>query len=92
MEIYRNEGCWYCHTQYVRETTVDKQLGRPRDPADYAGRSPAMLGYERIGGDLPGGLAGDRAVTAKSLRESHSFAYLSSADLRALVAYLFSLR
>lgn len=101
MEVYRNEGCWYCHTQYVRETAVDAELGKPADAEFYDGLSPAMLGTERIGPDLThfGGVGGDREAVMTFLRDPgkdssfrHKFAYLSEGDLRALAAYLLSLK
>lgn len=102
MKVYADEGCWYCHTQYVRNTGVDADLGEPLDPDGYAGASPATLGHERIGPDLTHGssLADPQALIAY-LRDpgavhGHSsmpsYAYLGSDDLRALAAYLLSLR
>lgn len=101
MTVFRSEGCWYCHTQHLRNTATDVELGEPLGPDAYAGLSPAMLGHERIGPDLlttrftdaeqligylraPGR---DRPRTAMP-----SYAYLGEEDLRALAAYLLSLR
>ncbi len=103
MDVFRSEGCWYCHTQYRRETLVDAELGDARDPASYAGDSPVMLGHERIGPDLSqaGRFADARALIAylrdpgaeRNYRTSMpAYSYLSSDDLRALAAYLLSLR
>jgi cbb3-type cytochrome c oxidase subunit II len=65
-EIYRREGCFYCHTQQVR--TIDNDTfwrapktelkdgtvvgDRPTRPGDYANDNPALLGTERTGPDL----------------------------------------
>ena len=94
MKVYRSEGCWYCHSQYVRDTERgDEAL----DPATYSGRSPSMLGLERIGGDLTHG----PALTGSALTEflvggedGHAppYGYLSDEDLEALTAYLLSLQ
>lgn len=99
MAVYRAEGCWYCHTQYVRETSLDADLGDPRDAAAYNAASPSMLGLERVGSDLThyGRRAGSAATIAGFLRDpsdgyQHQFSYLSDADLEALAAYLASLR
>jgi cytochrome c oxidase cbb3-type subunit 2 len=104
IEVYRNEGCWYCHTQNVRETSVDQGLGgKPLDPASYAGVSPAFLGTERVGIDLThftqvAGQGRDEESLIDLLRDpdkgdyQHAFGYLSNADLRALAAYLLSLK
>lgn len=57
--IYKREGCWYCHTQQVRETEANKgtvtlsgDIGRETVPADYAGQKPTFWGTERQGPDL----------------------------------------
>lgn len=99
MDVYRAEGCWYCHTMYVRETTVDGELGEPLDAGAYAGSSPSMLGLERIGSDLThyGARSGRAAEVLGFLRDpsdgyQHQFSYLSDDDLEALAAYLASLR
>ena len=102
MKIYRNEGCWYCHTQYLRSSATDSELGKPLGPDAYLAASPAMLGHERIGPDLTQGLsfANTKALVAylsdpaaEGYRTSMpSYAYLGEDDLRALAAYLLSLR
>lgn len=102
MHVYRNEGCWYCHTQYLRSSAADAELGRPLDPEAYLGASPAMLGHERIGPDLTQGLSfANSRVLADYLRQPGtvayrtsmpSYAYLGEDDLKALAAYLLSLR
>jgi cbb3-type cytochrome oxidase cytochrome c subunit len=100
IEVYRGEGCWYCHTQYIRNTQTDKRYGKPLDVKAYAGRSPAMLGLERVGSDLThfGSKGADLAKIMDFLRDprdvsyKHKFGYLSDSDLRALATYLLSLR
>ena len=99
--VYRSEGCWYCHTQYLRNTQGDVALGEPLGPEAYAEFSPAMLGHERIGPDLLSVrfidaadlMAYLRAPGEKERRTAMpSYAYLGEDDLRALAAYLLSLR
>lgn len=102
MKVYANEGCWYCHTQYVRTSAVDAALGEALGPDGYAGASPATLGHERIGADLThGGSFSDTQTLIAYLRDPGaerdrssmpSYAYLGEDDLRALAAYLLSLR
>jgi cbb3-type cytochrome oxidase cytochrome c subunit len=101
MKVYRGEGCWYCHTQYLRNTEGDVAMGEPLGPEGYAGASPAMLGHERIGPDLLSVRFTDAADLMAYLREPGekerrtampSYAYLGEDDLRALAAYLLSLR
>ena len=92
MRLYRSEGCWYCHTQYVRDTKTDADLGEPLGAEAYAGVSPTMLGLERIGGDITHvDLQPDALADAlKHHGNGPPFAYLSDDDLNALAAYLLS--
>jgi cbb3-type cytochrome oxidase cytochrome c subunit len=101
MKVYRAEGCWYCHTGYVRETAVDTALGKPLDPKAYGGTAPSMLGLERIGPDLThvdarfangADLAAYLADPAKNGHHTSmpNYGYLSDRDLEALAAYLLS--
>jgi len=96
MKVYRSEGCWYCHSQYVRDSEGGDG-NEPSDPAAYAGRSPSMLGLERVGPDLAHG----PTLTGSALTEflvggedGHAppYGYLSDEDLEALTAYLLSLQ
>ena len=50
--IYIEEGCGTCHTQFVRDLPVDKAYGRGSLPGDYALEDPPMLGTQRTGPDL----------------------------------------
>lgn len=98
MRIYRNEGCWYCHTMAVRSTPVDAIFGETTEASRYAELSPAMLGVERIGPDLShvGGRL-DADAIADLLEDPRaegrassmpSYRYLSDADVEALTAFL----
>jgi len=51
-KLYLAEGCATCHTQFVRNLTVDKNYGRGSLAGDYALESPPMLGTQRTGPDL----------------------------------------
>ena len=103
MDVFKSEGCWYCHTSYVRETAMDKALGEPLDAEAYAGISPSMLGVERDGPDLS--YVHTRFANANDLvtylrdpssagdrTSMPSYGYLSGDDLEALAAYLLSRR
>lgn len=103
MEVFRSQGCWYCHTQSLRESAVDAAYGQRVTPADIAGLSPAMLGHERIGPDLTerNPRFADAEGLAAYLRDPGregartampSYAYLGERDLEALAAYLLTLR
>lgn len=100
--IYRSEGCWYCHTQQVRDTPVDDVYGEPLEDGDYAGDEPALLGFERRGPDLTH--VGERYENTEELvallREPRaegrrssmpSYDHLSQSELEALAAYLLTL-
>ncbi len=58
-EIYKREGCHYCHTQQVRGPEANaSMIHRPGDigpqsmPGDYYYQSPVFWGTERQGPDL----------------------------------------
>ncbi len=56
-EVYIREGCYYCHTQQVRDTQNSSDLergwGTRRSVArDYIYDNPPLLGSVRIGPDL----------------------------------------
>jgi len=86
MRIYRSEGCTSCHVTYERGSK----------PSTYAGRSPSLLGLDRVGPDLTHGPSlTTQADLVKYLRKVHgsmpSYDYLSSKDVDALAAFLLSL-
>lgn len=51
-QLYLNEGCGTCHTQFVRDLPVDAPYGRGSLAGDYALESPPLLGTQRTGPDL----------------------------------------
>lgn len=95
-DIYRREGCFYCHSQFVR--TQDWEMGEMVSAGDYVNETPHVLGSERTGPDLSniGGKYPDawhwthhtnpRIVKPGSIMPSYS--YLSDEDMTALIAYL----
>lgn len=51
--VYIREGCWYCHSQYVRAVTGETMRWGPVAQAgEYAFDQPQMLSTRRIGPDL----------------------------------------
>lgn len=94
--IYRREGCFYCHTQFVRYQ--DRESGEMVQAGDYMFETPHVLGTERTGPDLSnvGGKYPDqwheahhrnpRKVKPGSIMPSYT--YLSETEMQALVAYL----
>lgn len=98
-EIYKREGCWYCHTQVVRPQDVN--VGQASTAGDYYYDSPALVGSERTGPDLSneGGKLPDswhvahirnpRSVSPGSVMPG--FTWLTDVEMTALVAYVQSL-
>ena len=94
--VYRREGCVYCHTQFVRYQ--DREYGEMVQAGDYVYETPHLLGTERTGPDLSniGGkypdewhwshMTAPRKTKPGSLMPS--FSYLSEGDMQALIAYL----
>src|SRR5712692_11344373 len=60
--VYLREGCWYCHSQYVRPVTGEtRRWGPVSEAGEYAFDQPHLFGTRRIGPDLTrvGGKYGD---------------------------------
>lgn len=53
-DIYVNNGCTYCHTQFVRNIDWDIGAERIAQSGDYVADSPHLIGTERTGPDLRG--------------------------------------
>jgi cytochrome c oxidase cbb3-type subunit II len=99
--IYANNGCTYCHTQFVRN--IDWGMGAERiaQAGDYIQDAPHLVGTERWGPDLSqqGGMHPDdwhvahflnpRWVRPESIMPN--FEFLGMADIEALIAYKQSL-
>jgi cbb3-type cytochrome c oxidase subunit II len=49
-DIYRREGCFYCHSQFTRYQ--DRESGEMVEAGDYVYETPHVLGTERTGPDL----------------------------------------
>lgn len=94
--LYRENGCFYCHSQFVR--TSDWAVGVPSEAGDFYYSSPNFLGTERTGPTLGqiGGMrptmwlhdhyVDPRMVEPRSIMPS--FAWLPSEDIDALDAYV----
>src|ERR1700739_272071 len=51
--VYLSEGCWYCHSQYVRPVTGEtRRWGPVSEAGEYALDSRHLFGTRRIGPDL----------------------------------------
>jgi cbb3-type cytochrome c oxidase subunit II len=98
-KVYIKEGCFYCHSQFVRPQ--DRDFGSRVYAGDYANETPNILGTSRTGPDLSnegqklpdawhiGHLRDPRAYTPGSIMPSFSF--LGDEDMSDLVEYIQSL-
>lgn len=103
-QLYQAEGCAYCHSQQVRSLSQDRPFGtRPSQPGDYALEQGHPMGRLRVGPDLAyvgdrhpdedwyvAYLSDPRKVFPDSVKPTYD--HLREEDLRALAAYLVSLR
>lgn len=101
--LYIREGCFSCHTQGVRDTFADSQLGQaPSDPGLYTNEAPNLIGVLRLGPDLAcvGDREDDPTWYVKHLSDPESvhehstmpsYDYLSAKELQAIAAYLLRL-
>jgi cytochrome c oxidase cbb3-type subunit I/II len=52
-QVYQREGCWYCHSQYIRPVAgEDTRWGPVPQVGEYAHDRPHLLSTRRIGPDL----------------------------------------
>jgi len=98
---YIDNGCLYCHSQYIRPQDWGIGAERIAQAGDYHDQQPNLLGSERTGPDLSqeGGEHPDdwqyahfinpRTVRPRSLMPR--FEYVGRSDIRALIAYVQSL-
>jgi cytochrome c oxidase cbb3-type subunit 2 len=99
--VYVNNGCMFCHTQFVRSIDWDLGAERVAQAGDYVEDRPNLVGTERTGPDLSqaGGehpddwqvahFANPRFTRPESVMPSWEF--LGPQKLRALTAYVQSL-
>lgn len=100
-QIYIENGCTYCHTQFVRNIDWDLGAERVAHSGDYIAEQPHLLGTERTGPDLSqeGGEHPDdwhlahftnpRFTRPESIMPSWEF--LGRESIEALIAYKQSL-
>lgn len=96
--IYIENGCQYCHSQYVRPQDGDYGQDRVAQAGDYFEDQPPLLGSERQGPDLSreGGLRSDGWHWAHFTNPRHTrpdsimppFHWLSVPDMEDLTAYV----
>jgi len=52
-QVYLREGCWYCHSQFVRPVTGEtRRWGPVSESGEYSYDVPHLFGTRRIGPDL----------------------------------------
>jgi cytochrome c oxidase cbb3-type subunit I/II len=52
-DVYLREGCWYCHSQYVRPVTGEtRRWGPVTESGEFVYDVPHLFGTRRIGPDL----------------------------------------
>jgi cbb3-type cytochrome c oxidase subunit II len=94
--IYRREGCFYCHSQFTRYQ--DREYGEVVQAGDYVYETPHVLGTERsgpdlsnIGGKYPKAWHWMHHVDPRKVKPGSimpSFSYLSDEEMGDLVLYL----
>lgn len=98
LEIYKQNGCQYCHSMYVRVQDWDYGHDRIAQAGDYAGDTPPLLGTERQGPDLSqeGGLRSSDWHYAHFVNPRYTrpdsimpnFEWLGEARIEKLTAYI----
>lgn len=99
--VYMENGCSYCHTQYIRPQDWGHGAVRVAQAGDYYYDKPQLLGSERTGPDLSqeGGLRTDDWQLAHLMNPRYTrpaslmpqFNFLTPTETKALIAYLQSL-
>jgi len=95
-ELYKANGCFYCHNQFVRPQ--DWAMGVTSESGDFYYSIPNFLGTERTGPSL-GQIGGKRPTEWHVLHHTDPrsvspssimppFAFLATEDLDALAAYV----
>jgi cbb3-type cytochrome oxidase cytochrome c subunit len=95
-QIYGREGCFYCHSQFVRYQ--DREMGEMVSAGDYVYETPHYLGTERTGPDLSniGGKYPDAWHLAHHLHPRKvkpgsimpTYTHLTTQEMSDLIAYL----
>ncbi|KAF0209394.1 MAG: cbb3-type cytochrome c oxidase subunit I [Actinomycetota bacterium] len=96
MDEYRRNGCFYCHSQFVR--TQDWAVGTPSEAGDFFYSVPNFLGTERtgptigqIGGKRPTMWIRDHYLDPRKVSPTSvmpNFKFLADTNLTALSAYI----
>jgi len=96
-DVYVNNGCMFCHTQFIRSIDWDIGAERIAESGDYVADQPNLVGTERTGPDLSqeGGEHPDdwhwahfvnpRFVRPESIMPAWEF--LGKEKIRTLIAY-----
>lgn len=95
-DIYKSEGCFYCHSQFVR--VQDWAMGSTSEAGDFYFSVPNFLGTERTGPTLAQ-IGGKRPTEWHHVHDQNprsvspgsimpNFAFLTDHEIDALVAYI----
>lgn len=97
--VYIREGCWYCHSQYLRPVAGEsRRWGPVSEFGEYAHDLPHLFGTRRIGPDLTrvGGKYGDdwhaahfwdaRMVVPDSVMPEFTWFFKTGADGRRVAS------
>jgi cytochrome c oxidase cbb3-type subunit II len=98
LRLYVNNGCSYCHSQFIRVNDWGEGATRIAQAGDYVGTTPAILGTERTGPDLSqeGGEHSDDWNIAHFINPRNtspisvmpSWEFLGEHNIKALTAYV----
>ncbi|MGC8494567.1 MAG: cbb3-type cytochrome c oxidase subunit II [Syntrophobacteraceae bacterium] len=96
--VYVQNGCTYCHTQFVRNLDFESLQGRISEEGDYVSDNPHLVGTERTGPDLAqeGGHHPNDSQVAHFVNPRFTspysimptWAFLGPYDINALIAYV----
>ena len=89
-KIYVGEGCWHCHSQFVRPVSNEEQRWGPvAESWEYQNElnRPVMFGTRRVGPDLQP-VAGRPGLRRRSLVGDHHHGQDAQRHLRSLPADL----
>jgi len=102
-KIFIREGCWHCHTLLPEQSADWEYFGEPPLAGDFVGEAPTVVGSDRkapdlmhIGSRMPSVAwhlqhhKDPRSVQPKSIMQM--FDFLSKDELKALAAYMVSLK
>jgi cytochrome c oxidase cbb3-type subunit 2 len=96
--LFVQNGCTYCHTQFIRIMDWGHGAARIAEAGDYVDRQPPLMGTERTGPDLSqeGGVHPDDWHMAHFINPRYTgpmslmpnWEFLGDRDIKRLIAYM----